>query len=430
MVATQTNIIMKTIPILRIFTEPFKTLQDRTFAKLYFAQIASLFGDAFTWLGLALLTYEISPQNAAVILASALTLRVTAYIIFSPFAGVVSEKFQRKQILLITQIARMAIVCMLPFVNAEWQVYGLIFALNVFAAFFTPTYRAIIPQIVDKEIYREANGLSMATFQLLSVFGPALAGVFAVWLGAKQIFFINGAMLFVAILFILTIPKTSLQKGVNADEDAAPQKTWSEVIKGIRLLFANKIVRFALSIEFISAIAGAMVLVNTVGLVKTSLQLDDKHYGWTMAVFGVGAAITAFLLGSLDKTKTRSISLISGAAIIGVAISLANFVPYTGLMFLWILAGIGQTLADMPSETLIGENIEPQDQGKVYGAHFAFSHLWWAIAYPVAGFLGTRFPEKEFLYGGILTLVLAAIAILVLKLSMRKKEKILANGDD
>ena len=408
----------------KAFTEPFKTLRNSTFARLYFAQIASLFGDAFTWLGLALLTYEISPDNEAAILASALTLRVTAYIIFSPFAGVVSEKLKRKNILLITQLARMAIVCMLPFVNAEWQVYGLIFALNVFAAFFTPTYRAIIPQIVDKEIYREANGLSMATFQLLSVFGPALAGIFAVWLGAKQIFFVNGATLFIAILLILTIPVAALQKGVNTDS-TPPGNTWSEVIKGIRLLFGNKILRFSLSIEFISAIAGAMVLVNTVGLVKTSLALDDKHYGWIMAIFGVGAAITAFLLGSLDKTKTRSISLISGAVLIGLAISFANFVPYNGLLFLWVLAGIGQTLADMPSETLIGENIASENQGKVYGSHFAFSHLWWAIAYPIAGFLGTRFPEKEFLYGGMLTLALAVIAVLTFKSSKGNRKKAL-----
>lgn len=414
---------MKIISSIKIVTEPFKTLRNATFARLYFAQIASLFGDAFTWLGLALLTYEINPDNTAAILASALTLRVTAYIIFSPFAGVVSEKFRRKQILLITQFARMAIVCMLPFVNAEWQLYGLIFALNVFAAFFTPTYRAIIPQIVDKKIYREANGLSMATFQLLSVFGPALAGIVAVWLGAKQIFFVNGTTLLVAILFIISIPKASLQKGVSTDNTVS-QKTCSEVLKGIRLLFANKIVRFALSIEFISAIAGAMVLVNTVGLVKTSLQLDDKHYGWIMSVFGVGAAITAFLLGSLDKTKTRSISLISGAILIGVAISLANFVPYSGLLFLWVLAGIGQTLADMPSETLIGENIEPRDHGKVYGAHFAFSHLWWAIAYPIAGFLGTKIPEKEFLYGGILTLILAVIAVVLFRVSAKSRSEI------
>lgn len=264
----------------------------------------------------------------------------------------------------------------------------------------------------------------MATFQLLSVFGPALAGIFAVWLGAKQIFFVNGATLFIAILLILTIPVAALQKGVNTDS-TPPGNTWSEVIKGIRLLFGNKILRFSLSIEFISAIAGAMVLVNTVGLVKTSLALDDKHYGWIMAIFGVGAAITAFLLGSLDKTKTRSISLISGAVLIGLAISFANFVPYNGLLFLWVLAGIGQTLADMPSETLIGENIASENQGKVYGSHFAFSHLWWAIAYPIAGFLGTRFPEKEFLYGGMLTLALAVIAVLTFKSSKGNRKKAL-----
>ncbi|MCT4317748.1 MFS transporter [Flavobacterium sp.] len=395
-------------------TEPFKTLGNKTFGKLYFAQAASLFGDAFTWLGLALLTYQISPEKSAIILASALTLRVTAYIVFSPFAGVVSDKFPRKKILLITQFFRMVIVSLLPFVTQEWQIYGLIFFLNIFSAFFMPTYRAIIPQVVEKEQYREANGLSMATFQMLSVFGPGLAGLTTVWLGAQQIFFVNGITLLIAILLIISIPFSELQKGVNA-ENAANDKAWRNVLKGVKLLFGNKIIRFALSIEFISAIAGAMILVNTVGLVKTSLALDDKHYGWVMAAFGVGGAITAFLLGSLDKSKTRSISLISGAMMIGITISVANFVPFEGLMLLWVLAGIGQTLADMPSETLIGENIEPQDQGKVYGSHFAFSHLWWAIAYPIAGFVGTKFRGTDFLYGGLLTITIVILAIVLLK---------------
>ena len=69
----------------------------------------------------------------------------------------------------------------------------------------------------------------------------------------------------------------------------------------------------------------------------------------------------------------------------------------------------------MPSETLIAENIASQDQGKVYGSHFAFSHLWWAIAYPLAGFLGAGFQGEDFLYGGIITLVLAIMALLLFR---------------
>jgi NRE family putative nickel resistance protein-like MFS transporter len=398
----------------QILSEPFKALQNKTFATLYLAQTISLLGDAFSWVGLALLAYQIDKGNSSVILATALTLRVTAFIIFSPFAGVVADKIDRKKILYVTHFIRMAIICCLPFIYTEWQIYVLVFLLNVFNAFFTPTYRAVIPQIIEEKYFREAVGLSTATFQLLGVLGPALAGIVAVWLGAIQIFFLDAISFIVAAILILSIPRKELQKGVSL---AAQQShnTWGDVIKGIRLLFGNKILRFALSIEFVSAIAGAMILVNTISHIKNGLELDDKFYGWVMAVFGIGAAIAAFLLGSLDKSKTRSISLISGASLLGLSIVFANYVSYPVLMIFWLLAGLGQSLAEMPSKTLIAENIASTDQGKVYGSHFAFSHLWWAIAYPIAGFLGKSFPNISFLYGGIATLVSAIIAFLIFK---------------
>ena len=398
----------------QILTEPFKALQNKTFAMLYLAQTISLLGDAFSWVGLALLAYQIDKDNSSVILATALTLRVTAFIIFSPFAGVVADKVDRKKILYVTHFIRMAIICCLPFINATWQIYVLVFLLNVFNAFFTPTYRAVIPQIIEGKYFREAVGLSTATFQLLGILGPALAGIVAVWLGARQIFFLDAISFVVAAILILLIPRKELQKGVSL---AAQQShnTWGDVIKGIRLLFGNKILRFALSIEFVSAIAGAMILVNTIGHIKNGLGLDDKYYGWVMAVFGIGAAIAAFLLGSLDKSKTRSVSLISGALLLGLSIVFANYVSYPVLIMCWLLAGLGQSLAEMPSETLIAENIASPDQGKVYGSHFAFSHLWWAIAYPMAGYLGTSFPKIEFLYGGVITLILAIVAFLIFK---------------
>lgn len=394
--------------------EPFKALQNKIFAKLYLAQTVSLLGDAFTWVGLALLAYQIDKQRSPAILATALTLRVTAFIIFSPFAGVLADKVDRKKILYVTHFIRMAIVCCLPFIAAEWQIYLLVFLLNVFNAFFTPTYRAVIPQIIEGRYFREAVGLSTATFQLLGVLGPALAGIVAVWLGARQIFFLDGASFIAAALLIISIPGDALQKGVTAEAQKSTD-TWGNVIKGVRLLFGNNILRFALAIEFVSAIAGALILVDTISYIKNGLRLDDKYYGWVMAIFGVGAAVSAFVLGSLDKSKTRSVSLVSGAFLLGLSICFANYASYPVLMALWLFAGLGQSLAEMPSETLIAENVASQDQGKVYGSHFAFSHLWWAIAYPVAGLLGTNFAGRDFLYGGVITIALAIVALIIFK---------------
>lgn len=124
--------------------------------------------------------------------------------------------------------------------------------------------------------------------------------------------------------------------------------------------------RFALLIEFVSAIAGAMILVNTIVLVKGGLRLIDRDYELIMAAFGVGATIAAFVSGAVDKTKSRRISLIMGALILGVAISFANHLNFPMLFLVWIVAGLGQSLAEIPSETLIGETVPIEEHGNVY----------------------------------------------------------------
>ncbi|MCP9234723.1 hypothetical protein [Lewinella sp. JB7] len=130
---------------LRISTllEPFQALHNRTFARLYATQTVSLLGDAFTWVGLALPAYATDPDRSPVTLAMALTLRVLACIIFTSFTGVLANRVPCKRILYLTHLTRTGIVACLPLVTAEWQIYLRVLLLN---AFFTPTYRAIIPQ--------------------------------------------------------------------------------------------------------------------------------------------------------------------------------------------------------------------------------------------------------------------------------------------
>ncbi|TDE14720.1 MFS transporter [Dyadobacter psychrotolerans] len=405
---------MKKTGAFTALAEPFKALRNRVFATLYFAQTISLLGDAFTWIGLALLSYQFGMDRSAIILSTALTLRVTAFIIFSPFAGVLADRIDRKKILYITHFIRMAIVIGMVFITQEWQIYLLVFLLNVFNAFFTPTYRSIIPHIVAKEQYRPAIGLSSATFQLLGVLGPGLAGIMAVWFGARNIFLVDAVSFVLAGILILMLP-TDLLRNSKTESVEKPLSTWQDVLHGTRLLFSNPLIRFSLVIEFISAIAGAQILVNTVGHIKEGLKLTDQHYGWVMAAFGIGASIAAFFSGSFDKSKSRRLSLLTGAFLLGLAVITANYVGFSILLVLWLIAGLGQSLAEIPSETLIGENIEDAQQGKVYGSHFAFSHLWWAIAYPIAGFWGSRFPGKDFLYGGTLTLTLLILVFFLFR---------------
>ncbi|MFL5740411.1 MAG: MFS transporter [Flavisolibacter sp.] len=396
---------------------PFRALKDKVFRRLYFSQTISLLGDAFTWVGIALLAFQFGGANSAFILSTALTLRVTAFILFGPYAGVLADRIDRKKIMYTTHFVRMAIVGCLPFVTAAWQIYILMFFLNIFNAFFTPAYKAAIPQsITNKESYSSGIALSNATNQLLGVLGPGLAGGVAAWLGAREIFFVDAASFIIAAVFILSLPSLLVAK--KGKGGVVQAKVWTDIVKGTRLLFTDKAVRFALLIEFVSAIAGAQILVNTVGYIKGQLHLTDKNYGYVMAAFGIGAAIAALASGNLDKSRNRSASLLIGGGLVCISIAFGNYVTFIPLLILWIIAGFGQTLAEMPSQILIAEKIEKEQHGKVYGAHFAWSHLWWAFAYPIAGFVGTRFRENEFLIG---SLIAAALFILVVAF-MRPKQ--------
>ena len=342
---------------------PFKALRDKIFLTLYLSQTISLLGDAFTWVGIALLAFQFGGQHSAAILSTALTLRVTAFIVFGPYAGVLADRIDRKKIMYITHFVRMAIVGCLPFVTAAWQIYLLIFFLNIFNAFFTPAYQAAIPQsIKNEDNYSSGIALSNATNQLLGVLGPGLAGGIAAWLGARQIFFVDAVSFVIAAVFILTLPSLLVAKKERGNVIQA--KVWTDVLKGTRLLFTDKAIRFALLIELVSAIAGAQILVNTIGYIKGQLHLTDKHYGYVMSAFGIGAAIAAFASGNFDKSKNRIASLMIGGGIVCVSIAFGNYVVFIPLLILWLIAGFGQTLAEMPSQILIAEKIPKKNMAK------------------------------------------------------------------
>ncbi len=394
------------------FFEPVKTLREPLFTRLYIAQAISLLGDSITWLGIALLAYEFGGDQSAKILAAALTLRVTAFIIFGSYAGIIADNFSRKKIMIITNLFRMLIVFSLAFVKVTWQLYSLIFLLNIFNAFFSPAYKACIPQLISrKENYGNAIALSNATWQLLGVLGPGLAGVLAVIWGSRQIFLVDSFTFIISSVLIFFIPIMP----VNNDVTKRPlsfRSTWNDMVKGTKLVFGNAPIRFSLMIELAAALAGAQIMVNTIGHIKGGMMLGDDEYGLIMAAFGAGATIAAFTSNTLDKSASKTMLLISGALMLGLAVSLAGFVSFPMLIFLWIMAGLGISYADMPSQILIAENIDRAQQGKAYGSHFAWTHVWWASGYIIAGVTGTYLKDFDFLAGGLLALAFLTVLVL------------------
>jgi MFS transporter, NRE family, putaive nickel resistance protein len=387
------------------------SLSNPVFLRLYIAQTISLFGDALTWLGLALLAFELAGTSAPIVLAGALTLRVTAFTLISPIAGVIADRCDRKPILIITHLGRMLLVCLLPFVTSIWQIYALVLGLNIFNAFFAPTYQATIPLVTGETDYPQAIALSSTTYQILGVFGPGIAGVLALFIGARELFFWDGASFIIAAILIATLP-SNLQ--TNVGEGRQVESIRSDIRVGTIQLWTDAPIRYGLMMQLVASIAGAQILVNTVGYVRGTLNYTAVEYGWVMMGFGLGATLGTMAIGFYPQYRSKIMTLSGGGAIVSVALIGANYVGLIPLILLWSIAGFGQSLVNLSMQTLIADRTPTNIQGRVYGAHFAWSHLWWAGAYPLAGWLGTTFPNRTFLYGSLIGLALLSIVHLLL----------------
>lgn len=384
---------------------PFSALRNSRFARLYGAQTISQIGDAFTWVALALLAFELAGANAAVVLGVALTLRVSAFVLLSPLAGVLADRMERKTILVSTHFGRAALIGLMPLVTEVWQIYVLMFALNALTAFFTPTNQATVPLVVGREDAGKAFALSSATTELLGIVGPGFAGVLAAFAGGRTLFYFDAATFALAGLLVLTLP--SLRAAQRGEVQTS---RWRDIRDGTARLWRDPPIRFALLMELIAAIAGALILVVTVVRVKGGLNLGDAEYGWVMALYGLGATVASLAVGAAGKRVPRTLFILMGAVLTSVAILPGDMVGLAPLMALWLVAGVGQNWVNLPTETLLAERTEESAQGRVYGAHFAWSHLWWAFAYPLASLLSTRFSEHTFLYGGLIALAVLLTA--------------------
>src|SRR5690606_31551584 len=125
-------------------------------------------------------------------------------------------------------------------------------------------------------------------------------------------FFVDAFTLVSAGLLVMTLP--SLRANVGGEVDAS---RWRD---GTARLWRDPPVRFALLMELVAAITGALILAVTVARVKAGLGLGDLEYGWVMALYGLGAAAGSLAFGSLGRRVPRTLFVLVGAGLTSVAI--------------------------------------------------------------------------------------------------------------
>ncbi|QTN36384.1 MFS transporter [Cognatishimia activa] len=380
-------------------------LADRTYRHLFLAQVVALLGTGLATVALGLLAYDLAGDGAAMVLGTVFTIKMVAYVGIAPIAGAFADRVNRRALLVGLDLVRVCAALCLPFVTEVWQVYVLIFLLQSASAGFTPTFQATIPDVLPEEgRYTRALSLSRLAYDFENIVSPTLAALLLAVMSYNSLFlgtvvgFAASALLVVSVM--LPSPKSSEPRGI-----------YDRTTRGIRIYLATPRLRGLLALNLAAAAVGAMVLVNSVVLVRGSLELSESALAWTMFAFGTGSIISAFSLPRLlDRFSDRAV-MIGGATVmvltlLCLALEVSLFgLTWVALLVAWASAGIGYSAVLTPSGRLLKRSAHSTDRPAIFAAQFALSHACWLLTYPLSGWLVTQ-------HGSVVALVgLAIIAI-------------------
>lgn len=366
-------------------------LADRTYRHLFLAQVVALLGTGLATVALGLLAYDLAGGNASMVLGAVFTIKMVAYVGIAPLAGAFADRVARRAFLVMLDLVRAGAALCLPFVSEVWHVYVLIFLLQSASAAFTPTFQATIPDVLPEEArYTRALSLSRLAYDLENIVSPTLAGLLLVVLSYNALFFgtvagfVGSALLVVSV--ILPSPKSSIPRGI-----------YDRTTRGIRIYLATPRLRGLLALNLAAASAGAMVLVNSVVLVRGMLDLGESSLAWTMFAFGAGSMLAAMALPRLlDRISDRPVMIVGASlmvvALLGLAGEIAALgVGWNALLVAWVLVGLGYSAVLTPSGRLLRRSAHAADRPALFAAQFALSHACWLFTYPISGWLMTRF---------------------------------------
>ena len=357
---------------------------DPTYRRLFSAQIASLTGTGLATVALALLAYDLSGGDAGAVLGTALALKMVAYVVISPLIGGLAHRLPRRSFLIGLDVARAGIVCLLPWASEVWHVYALIFLLNACSAGFTPLFQATIPDVLTEEReYTRALSLARLAYDLENLASPTLAAAALLIVSYDTLFVFNGVTFLVSAALIASV-RLPLPRALERETDLG-----ANILFGLRSYLCTPRLKGLLALCMTAALAGAMVIVNTVVYVRGALGGSEAATALVLAAYGFGSMVAALALPELlEKYPDRRFMLGGGALLVLGLLSGLLEPGYAGIILIWSGLGLGSSLILTPAGRLIVRSSRAADRPAFYAAQFALSHACWLIAYPLAGWTG------------------------------------------
>jgi MFS family permease len=294
--------------------DPYAALRFRDFRLLLAGRFVTSLGDQMLSFGIGWELWLRTHNELALGLVG--LAQVIPVIVFSLPAGHVADQYNRKRIVLVTQLLLATCslgLALISFVQGPiGLVYLCLFGIGVARAFNGPATSTLLPQTVPRRIFASAATWSSSAWQLASIIGPALAGVLVAVLNSVTLIYVLDALagisFLVAVALIRGRPLALSRKAATLDS----------LKEGVRFIRSTKVILAAITLDMFGVLFGGAVTLLPV-YATDILKVGAEGLGLLRAAPSVGALLMALALAHLPPFRHAGRTLFLAVTGFGLA---------------------------------------------------------------------------------------------------------------
>ncbi len=355
-----------------------RSLAHRNFRLFFAGQTISLLGTwmqstAMTWLVYSLATNQGDPAATPVQLAHAATLLgLTNFagqipvLVLGLVAGVLSDRWNRRRIVIVTQTLSMLQAFLLGFLTVTHlitihQLIFLCFCLGCINSFDMPTRQAFMTEIIDSPAdLPNAIALNSSMVNGARLFGPSIAGIVIAIVGEAICFLING------VSFLFVIAALLAMKIVPRPRHSSHGSVLGGLREGFIYAFGFAPVRAILLLVAMTGLVGMPYVVLLPIFAGNVLGGGPRTFGFLLGASGVGALTGSLYLASRSTVVGLGRWIAGTAGAFGLAIIAFSFSRHVALsMLLVCIAGFSVVVQLAASNTILQTLVDDQKRGRV-----------------------------------------------------------------
>jgi len=296
--------------LLRTYSGSFSPLKDRNFRIYLSGQAFSLIGTWMQMTAQAWVVWELTKSESA--LGLTVMFNMLPLFVLAPWAGTVADRFNRRKLLIATQVVAMILAFILAaLVQFDlvqvWHIYFLTLMLGIVNALDFPAQQAFIGDLSGMSQVRRAITLNVMMIQVARLLGPVMAGYVLSTAGAATAFWINGLSFLIVIISLFF---------VHSEQVRNVGKRSGQFMETLRYVGSQPRMVDLVLISGVVTFFGFAIILNILPSVADHvLKGDAKTYSWLLAASGAGALISTLVLLPLSQASKRIGLIISGAAL-------------------------------------------------------------------------------------------------------------------